>query len=137
MNKVILMGRLTNNPEVRYSSNDKTLMIVRFTIAINRYSKKENTKANFINCVAFGKTGAFIDKFFKKGKMIAITGRLNTGSYDKDGIRHYTTEIIVEEVYFTESKSSSESNEISNEQDSTINNKEFNNVEENNDDIPF
>lgn len=108
MNKVILMGRLTDNPDVRYSQaqNGEQLCIARYTLAIDRRGK--DTGADFPRCVAFGKNGEFAEKYLKKGTKIAITGRIQTGSYEKDGVKHYTTEVIIEEQEFAESKRSQE-----------------------------
>ena len=103
MNKVILMGRLTKEPDVR-TNNDK--MVTRFTVAVDRRFKTEGgATADFISCVAFGKTAEFVSKYFKKGMKIALTGRIQTGDYtDKNGIKHYTTDVVAEEVEFAESK---------------------------------
>lgn len=111
MNKVNLMGRLTRDPEVRYSQSSEPIAIVRFTIAVDRRFKKDgdSVTADFISCVAFGKVAEFIGRYFKKGRMIAVSGRITTGSYEKDGVKHYTTDVTVEEAYFTESKSSADS----------------------------
>lgn len=108
MNKVILMGRLTDNPDVRYSQaqNGEQLCIARYTLAIDRRGK--DAGADFPRCVAFGKNGEFAEKYLKKGTKIAITGRIQTGSYEKDGVKHYTTEIVIEEQEFAESKRSQE-----------------------------
>ena len=107
MNKVILMGRLAREPEVRYSQGTEPLAIARYTLAVNRRFKRQGEpEADFINCVAFGKTGEFAEKYFKKGQMVAITGRLQVRSWDKDGERRYTTEVIIEEQHFAESKNS-------------------------------
>jgi single-strand DNA-binding protein len=105
MNKVILIGRLTRDPEVRISG-DGSLTITRFSIAVDRRFKRDDgVNADFPNCVAFGKTAEFIEKYFNKGKKIGITGRLQTGRYtNKDGVDVYTTDIIVEEAEFVESK---------------------------------
>ena len=109
MNKVILLGRLTRDPEVRYSNgaNGQTA-IARFSIAVDRRRSGNNSEdqtADFINCVAFGRQGEFAEKYLKKGTKIALTGRIQTGSYtNKDGQRVYTTDIVVEEVEFAESK---------------------------------
>ena len=108
MNKVILLGRLTKDPEVRYSQGDNAPAIARFSVAVNRKFKNAegNYEADFINCVSFGKTAEFVEKFFHKGDMIALTGRIQTGSYtNKDGVKVYTTEVVVEEVEFAGSKS--------------------------------
>ncbi|MBQ2434067.1 MAG: single-stranded DNA-binding protein [Clostridia bacterium] len=108
MNKVILLGRLTDNPDVRYSQaqNGEQLCIARYTLAIDRRGK--DAGADFPRCVAFGKNGEFAEKYLKKGTKIAITGRIQTGSYEKDGVKHYTTEVIIEEQEFAESKRSQE-----------------------------
>ena len=108
MNKVVLMGRLTADPEVRYSQGEKATAIARFSVAVNRRFKRDGEPdADFINCVAFGKTGEFMEKYFRKGNRIALSGRIQTGSYiNKDGNKVYTTDIMVEEVEFCESKNS-------------------------------
>ena len=109
MNKVILMGRLTRDPEVRYSQGAEPLAIARYTLAVDRRfvrrdSGNEQT-ADFIQCVAFGKAGEFAEKYFKQGTKIAVSGRIQTGSYtNKDGVKVYTTEVVVEEQEFAESK---------------------------------
>lgn len=109
MNKVILMGRLTKKPEVRYSQGTEALAIARYTLAVNRRFKRQGEpEADFINCVAFGKAGEFAEKYFKKGQLVSIVGRLQVRSWDKDGERRWTTEVIVEEQYFAESKKESE-----------------------------
>lgn len=112
MNKVILMGRLTRDPEVRYSQGEKPMAIARYSLAVNRRFKREGeADADFINCVAFGSQGEFAEKYLKKGMKIAVSGRIQTGSYtNKDGNKVYTTDIVVEEHDFCESKSS-ENNE--------------------------
>lgn len=107
MNKVILTGRLTREPEVRYSTGANATCIARYTLAVDRRYKKEGeASADFINCVAFGKTGEFAEKYLTKGTKIAVVGRIQTGSYtDKDtGKKVYTTDIVVEEHEFCESK---------------------------------
>ena len=103
MNKVILMGRLTKDPDV-HINNDKT--VVRFNIAVDRRYKTEGGQAaDFPSVVAFGKTAEFISKYFHKGMKIALEGRIQTGDYtDKDGVKHYTTDVIAEAVEFAESK---------------------------------
>lgn len=109
MNKVILTGRFTRDPEVRYT-NDGT-SIARFSIAVNRRFVKEgsNQKADFLNCVAFGKSAEFIEKYFTKGMKADLSGRIQTGSYtNKDSVKIYTTDIVVEEIEFGESKGSSQ-----------------------------
>ena len=109
MNKVILMGRLTRDPEVRYSQGAEPLAIARYTLAVDRrFVRKDSGNdqtADFIQCVAFGKAGEFAEKYFKQGTKIAISGRIQTGSYtNKDGNKVYTTEVVVEEQEFAESK---------------------------------
>lgn len=108
MNKVILMGRLAREPEVRYSQGTEPIAVARYTLAVNRRFKRQGEpEADFINCVAFGKTGEFAEKYFKKGQLVAITGRLQVRSWDKDGERRYATEVIIEEQHFAESKKDS------------------------------
>ena len=112
MNKVILMGRLTRDPEVRYTQGQTPTAIARYTLAVDRrFAKKDDPNAqtaDFIGCVAFGKSGEFAEKYFKKGTKIAVTGRIQTGSYtNKDGVKVYTTDIVVEEQEFAESKNAS------------------------------
>lgn len=110
MNKVILMGRLTRDPEVRYSQGDNPTAIARYTLAVDRRFTRNNgsgdeQSADFINCVAFGKTGEFAEKYLRKGTKVAIEGRIQTGSYtNKDGQKVYTTEVVVENHEFAESK---------------------------------
>lgn len=110
MNKVILMGRLTRDPDVRYSQGEKPLAVARYTLAVNRNMKRgAEEKTDFINCVAFGVAGEFAEKYFRKGLKIVITGRIQTGNYtNKDGRTVYTTDVIVKEQEFAESKSKSE-----------------------------
>ena len=112
MNKVILMGRLTRDPEVRYStSGDSQLAIARYTLAVDRRFRRDGEQtADFIRCVAFGRSGEFAEKYFHQGTKIVAEGRIQTGSYqDKDGKTVYTTEVVVEEQEFAESKASSDS----------------------------
>lgn len=110
MNKVILMGRLTRDPEVRYTQGATPLAVARFTLAVNRRFKREGEPdADFIGCVAFGKQGEFVERFFKKGQMVSVVGRLNVRSWDdKDGTKRWSTDVVVEETYFAESKTSFE-----------------------------
>ena len=112
MNKVILMGRLTRDPEIRYSQGERSTAVARYSLAVNRTFKRDGEPdADFINCVAFGRQAEFAEKYFHKGIRIVITGRIQTGSYtNKDGVRVYTTDIIVEEQEFAESKSAAASN---------------------------
>ena len=112
MNKVILMGRLTRDPEVRYSQAAEPLAIARYTLAVDRrFQRRDNSgneqTADFISSVAFGKNGEFAEKYLKQGTKIAITGRIQTGNYtNKEGVKIYTTEVVVEEQEFAESKKS-------------------------------
>ncbi len=110
MNKVILIGRLTRDPEVRYTQGSEPRAIARYSLAVNRKFKRDGQPdADFINCVAFGRNGEFAEKFLKKGMQIAIVGSIQTGSYtDKDGNKRYTTDVIVDEHNFTESRKSFE-----------------------------
>ena len=105
MNKVILVGRLTRDPEVRYSQGENTMAIARYTIAVNRRFKREgDPEADFIRCVVFGRAAEFAEKYFRQGLRIAISGRIQTGSYtNKEGGKVYTTEVVVEEQEFAES----------------------------------
>lgn len=100
MNKVILMGRLTNEPELRQTPNGT--MVVKFGLAVRR--RVANDQTDFLNCSAWRKTAEFVSKYFHKGNMIALSGRIETGSYQKDGQTVYTTGIVAEEVYFTGEK---------------------------------
>lgn len=111
MNKVILMGRLTADSETRYTQGAEPAAVVRFGVAVRRKYKKEGEPdVDFINCVAFGKTGEFVSKYFKKGMMISLIGRLRVSAYkDKNGDKRISTDVIVEETYFAESKRAFES----------------------------
>ena len=111
MNKVIEIGRLTKDPEIRYSQGANTTCIARYTLAVDRKFKQEGKpNADFINCIAFGKLGEFAEKYLHKGVKIAVVGRIQTGSYkNKDGNTAYTTDVVVEEQEFCESKSQSNS----------------------------
>ena len=106
MNKVILMGRLTRDPEIRYSQNDSSMRVARFTLAVDRRFKRDNeATADFIGCVAFGRTAEFLERFFRQGSKIVVEGRIQTGSYTKqDGTKVYTTDVVVENAEFAESK---------------------------------
>jgi single-strand DNA-binding protein len=112
MNKSILMGRLTKDPEVRYSRGAEPMAIARYTLAVNRRFKRQGeAEADFIPCVAFGKQGEFAEKYLTKGQMIAITGRLQVRNWeDNNGNKRITTEVVVEEQYFAESKKSNAEN---------------------------
>ena len=110
MNKVILMGRLTRDPMVRYSQGEKPMAVARYTLAVDRRFKREGEPtADFISCVAFGKQGEFAEKYLRKGTKIAVSGRIQTGSYtNRDGQKVYTTEVIIEDQEFAESKAASD-----------------------------
>ena len=117
MNKVILMGRLTRDPEVRYSQGERSMAIARYTLAVDRRGRRsqdgdQGQTADFINIVAFDRAGEFAEKYFRQGMRITISGRIQTGSYtNRDGVKVYTTEVVVEEQEFAESKSASEANQ--------------------------
>lgn len=110
MNKVILMGRLTRDPDVRYSAGENSTAVARYTLAVDRRFKRDgDASADFIGCVAFGRQAEFAEKYLRQGTKIAITGRIQTGSYtNRDGQKVYTTDVVVEEQEFAESKSASE-----------------------------
>lgn len=123
MNKVILMGRLTRDPDIRYSQGDNQMAIARYTLAVDRRFKKDREdNADFIACVSFGKTAEFAEKYLRQGTKIVIEGRIQTGSYtNKDGQKVYTTDVVVENTEFAESKASSNSggNQMFNKPDPT------------------
>lgn len=106
MNKVILMGRLTRDPEVRYGAGENSTAVARYTIAVDRRFKRDGEQsADFISCVTFGRNAEFAEKYLRQGTKIVLTGRIQTGSYtNRDGQKVYTTDIVVEEQEFTESK---------------------------------
>ncbi len=113
MNKVVLMGRLTRDPEVRYSQGENSLAIARYTLAVDRRNQRQNggndqQTADFIPCVAFGKSAEFAEKYLHKGTKMVVSGRIQTGSYtNKDGNKVYTTEVIIDDQEFAESKNNS------------------------------
>ena len=110
MNKVILCGRLTKDPEIRYTQGENAMAVARYSLAVDRRGKEK--EADFINCVCFGKTGEFAEKYLRKGMKILITGRIQTGSYkNKDGQTVYSTDVVVEEHEFCESKQTEEKKE--------------------------
>ena len=113
MNKVILMGRLTRDPEVRYSAGDNSMAIARYTLAVDRRFRRDGeATADFINCVSFGKTAEFAEKYYRQGTKVLVTGRIQTGSYtNRDGQKVYTTDVVVEEQEFAESKASSDNHQ--------------------------
>ena len=147
MNKVILMGRLTRDPDVRYSNsqNGEQMAIARYTLAVDRRFARGNSSdqqnADFISCVAFGRQGEFAEKYLKQGTKIALTGRIQTGSYtNKDNQKVYTTEVVVEEQEFAESKNSGQSNNNASSQPepATANADGFMNIPEGiENDLPF
>lgn len=112
MNRVVLMGRLTRDPEVRYSQGENQMAVARFTIAVDRRFKRDGEQtADFISCVAFGKTAEFMEKYIKQGTKICVDGRIQTGSYtNREGQKVYTTDVVVENAEFAESKAAAEAN---------------------------
>ena len=136
MNKVILLGRLTKDPEVRYTQTNNTL-VASFTLAVNRKFVKqgEERQSDFINIVAWGKTGEFCSKYFKKGQQIAVVGRIQTRNWDDEQCqKHYITEVIAEETYFAESRK--DENGTSENQDA-VNTSDFQVTDNTEDDLPF
>ena len=115
MNKTVLMGRLTADPQVRYSQGDNATAVARYTLAVNRKFKKDGEPtADFIPCVVFGRSAEFTEKYFRKGMQVAVAGRIQTGSYtNKDGNKVYTTDVVVEEQEFAESKAANQQNQQS------------------------
>ncbi len=116
MNKVVLMGRLTRDPDIRYSNGENVTAVARFTLAVDRrfVRRDSDQTADFIGCVAFGRNAEFIEKYFRQGMKVTICGHIQTGSYtNRDGIKVYTTDVVVEEQEFAESKAASEANRSS------------------------
>ena len=117
MNKAVLVGRLTRDPEVRYSQGENATAVARYTVAVDRRFKRDGEPtADFIPCVVFGRSAEFAEKYFRQGMRVSISGRIQTGSYtnkDGDGVKVYTTEVIVEEQEFAESRAESEANRAS------------------------
>ena len=113
MNKVILMGRLTRDPDVRYSAGENSTAVARYTLAVDRRFRRDgdSATADFIGCVAFGRQAEFAEKYLRQGTKIAITGRIQTGSYtNREGQKVYTTDVVVEEQEFAESKNAAGNN---------------------------
>ena len=112
MNKVILMGRLTRDPEIRFSQGENSLAVARFTLAVDRRFKRDGDQtADFISCVAFGRTAEFFEKYIKQGTKVVVEGRIQTGSYtNRDNQKVYTTDVVVENAEFAESKNASAGN---------------------------
>ena len=139
MNKVILMGRLTRDPEVRYSQGEQATAVARYTLAGDRRGRSQENSADFIQCVAFGKAGEFVERYLHKGTKIVLTGRIQTGSYtNKEGQRVHTTDIVAEDQEFAESKNAEGSGTYNN-QPSPVpqqNDSGFMNVDENSE-LPF
>ena len=106
MNKVMLIGRLTRDPDVRYTQSAESKAVAKYTLAVDRRFKDANgeRQADFSSCTAFGKAAEFVKNYLRKGTKIAVTGHIQTGSYEKDGVKHYTTDVIIEEQEFCESK---------------------------------
>ena len=123
MNSVQLLGRLARDPEVRYTQGENATSVARFTVACNRkYKKNSEQEADFISCVAFGKTAEFIERYFNKGSSIALNGRIQTGSYtNKDGAKVYTTDVVVESLEFVGKKSDDNSADTSKQNDDFMN----------------
>lgn len=137
MNKVILTGRLTRDPEIRYAQQNDTA-IARYTLAVDRMTKNAEQSADFIRCVAFNKPAEFAEKYLRKGIKIAITGRIQTGSYtDRDGRKVYTTDIVVENQEFCESRNASSSSEPSTQPSSNYADKFMNIPDGIDDELPF
>ena len=136
MNKTILMGRLTKDPEVKYLQDENNTAMARYTLAVDRrYRKDGKAETDFISCVTFGKSAEFAQKYLRKGMRIVIGGRISTGNYkDKDGKTVYTTDVIVEEHEFAQNKESNPSSER--EKETGTNPDEFMNVRDD-DEIPF
>jgi single-strand DNA-binding protein len=138
MNKVILQGRLTRDPEIRYSQGAEPLAIARYSLAVNkRFKRQGEPDADFIPCVAFGKTGEFAERNFHKGQLISVVGRLQVRSWDdNEGKKRITTEVVVEEQYFAESKAKNQNTE---NRQKDIQEEGFYPVDENaeDDDLPF
>ena len=121
MNKVVLVGRLTRDPEVRYSQGDSATAVARYTVAVDRRFKRDGEPtADFIPCVVFGRSAEFAEKYFRQGMRISVSGRIQTGSYtNRDGVKVYTTEVVVEEQEFAESKAASDNYAASHPQQNT------------------
>jgi len=140
MNKVILMGRLVREPELRYS-NTSNLAVVKFSLAVDRRFKREGQPdADFISCTAFGKTAEFINNYFTKGMRVAVTGRLQVSSWEEEpGKKRYSTDVVVEEAYFADSKKDSSNNEFAGRQMDQMSQADdgFAKVDDDDDELPF
>lgn len=138
MNKVTLIGRITRDPELRYAASSNTPMLM-FTLAVDRrYLKEgEERQTDYVSCKAFGKTAEFISKYFPKGRQMALSGRIQTGSYDKDGQKVYTTDVITEDVYFTGSKKDSEGSSYDSFESQSGSDAGFTAIDNADDQLPF
>ena len=137
MNKVILMGRLTKDPEIRYGQGENATAVARYTLAVERKIKNDDQNADFIRCVAFGKLAEFAEKWLKQGTKICITGRIQTGSYtNREGQKVYTTEVVVEEQEFAESKNANQGN-TPRGNSSTVDSDGFMNIPDDMEELPF
>lgn len=116
MNKVILLGNLTRDPEIRYSQGEKQIAVARFSLAVNRrFANDGETNADFFNCTAFGKTAEFVEKYFRQGSRMSLVGRIENNNYtNKNGEKVYSVQIMVEEVEFAERKSAQSNNQTQN-----------------------
>ena len=139
MNRVILIGRLTKDPETRYSNSSEATSVSHYTLAVDRRFKREGEQnADFINCVTFGKGADFADKYLRKGTKIAVVGRIQTGSYtNRDGQRVYTTDVVVEEHEFVESKGSNANNAQSKPKPAPVPDDEFMRIPDGMEELPF
>lgn len=139
MNKVALLGRLTRDPELRYSANNNSTAWVTFTLAVNRRFAKqgEEKQADFINILAFGKTAEFCSTYFAKGQQVAVCGRIQVRSWDdQDGKKRYATEVVAEDVYFADSKKSNKEESQQNYR-SQMPNDDYFDDEDTDSDVPF
>lgn len=114
MNKAVLMGRLTKDPDVRYTQGENSMVVVRFTLAVDRRKRSnDGQNADFISCVAFGKTGEFAEKYLRKGTKICVDGHIQTGSYtNRDGQKVYTTDVVIDNCEFAESKNAGQAKPV-------------------------
>ncbi len=136
MNKAILIGRLTKEPETRYTQTNN-IQVTSFTLAVNRrFAKEGEQQADFINIVSWNKTAEFVSKYFKKGQQVAVVGRIQTRNYDdNNGVKHYVTEVVAEEVYFADSKKEGQVDASNMESSTPVTNNDFEITSS--DDLPF
>lgn len=136
MNKAILIGRLTKEPETRYTQTNN-IQVTSFTLAVNRrFAKEGEQQADFINIVAWNKTAEFVSKYFRRGQQVAVVGRIQTRNYDdNNGVKHYVTEVIAEEVYFADSKKEGQTDTSNMESSTQVTNNDFEITSS--DDLPF